>query len=84
VTPWARAIDGYKSYDVGIDLVVGGGVNTSLVLTGAQNYVWGRLRFKIKRSNSPYKMLVDTRRESGCKPQRYLKTALGENIKKTW
>lgn len=85
VTPWARAIDGYKSHDVGIDLVAGGGVTTSLVLTGAQSIMSGEgYVFKMKRSDSPYEMLVDTAKESGGKPQRYLKMALGENIKKTW
>lgn len=85
VTPWARAIDGYKSHDIGIDLVAGGGVTTSLVLTGAQTIMSGEgYVFKMKRGDSPYQVLVDTSRESKGKRQRYLKMALGENIKKTW
>lgn len=85
VTPWARAIDGYKSYDMGIDLVASGGVTTSLVLTGAQNIMSGEgYVFKMKRGDSPYEVLVNTAQECGGKPQRYLKMALGENIKKTW
>jgi imidazolonepropionase-like amidohydrolase len=85
ITPWARAIDAYKSYDVGIDLVAGGGVTTSLVLTGAQSIMSGEgYVFKMKRGDSPYDVLVNTSRDAGGKPQRYMKMALGENIKKTW
>jgi imidazolonepropionase-like amidohydrolase len=85
VSPWARAIDGYKSNDMAIDLVASGGVTTSLVLTGAQNIISGEgYVFKMRRDDSPYSMLVNTSRESGGKSQRYLKAALGENIKKTF
>lgn len=85
IAPWARAIDGYKSNDMAIDLIASGGVTTSLVLTGAQSIMSGEgYVFKMKRDDSPYAMLVNTSAESGGKPQRYLKMALGENIKKTF
>lgn len=45
-----RAIDGYKSYDVEVDLVVSGGVISSLVLTGAQSIISEEgYVFKMKR-----------------------------------
>jgi imidazolonepropionase-like amidohydrolase len=85
VTSWARAIDGYKSNDLAIDLIASGGVTTSLVLTGAQNIISGEgYVFKMKRNDSPYSMLVNTSHDTNGKPQRYLKAALGENVKKTF
>ena len=85
ITPGARAIDGYKSNDMALDLIASGGVTTSLVLTGAQNIMSGEgYVFKMKRHDSPYAMLVNTSATSEQKPQRYLKMALGENIMKTF
>lgn len=49
---WARAMDGYKSRDVGIELVAGEEVTTSLVLTGAQSIMSGEgYVFKMKRGD---------------------------------
>ncbi|KAI1779135.1 composite domain of metallo-dependent hydrolase [Hypoxylon cercidicola] len=82
VTPWARAIDGLKPHDQAIPVIASGGVTTSLVLTGAKNQISGEgVVIKMKQANSVLGMLVNTS-ESGGKPQRYLKMAMGENQKR--
>lgn len=82
VTPWARAIDAFKPHDQAIPVIASGGVTTSMVLTGAKNQISGEgVLVKMKRANSVLGMLVNTT-ESGGKPQRYLKMAMGENQKR--
>ncbi|KAI2621537.1 composite domain of metallo-dependent hydrolase [Hypomontagnella submonticulosa] len=82
VTPWARAVDALKPHDQAISVIASGGVTTSLVLTGAKNQISGEgVVIKMKRANSVLDMLVNTT-ESGGKPQRYLKMAMGENQKR--
>ncbi|KAI0841222.1 composite domain of metallo-dependent hydrolase [Hypoxylon sp. FL0890] len=82
VTPWARAIDAFKPHDGAIPVIASGGVTTSLVLTGAKNQISGEgVVVKMKRANSIKGMLLNLT-ESGGKPQRYLKMAMGENQKK--
>ncbi|KAI1771457.1 hypothetical protein F4818DRAFT_454580 [Hypoxylon cercidicola] len=83
VTPWARAIDGFKPSDEGIRIVSSGGTTTSLVLTGASNLISGEgMVIKHRDTNSVWKMQLDsTSNGRSPKPQRYLKMACGENIK---
>ncbi|KAI1377768.1 composite domain of metallo-dependent hydrolase [Hypoxylon crocopeplum] len=82
VTPWARAVDAFKPHDGAIPVIASGGVTTSLVLTGAKNQISGEgVVVKMKRANSVQGMLLKTA-ESGGKPQRYLKMAMGENQKR--
>ncbi|KAK6957921.1 hypothetical protein Daesc_000711 [Daldinia eschscholtzii] len=82
VTPWARAIDALKPHDQAIPVIASGGVTTSLVLTGAKNLISGEgVLIKMKRANSVNELLISTT-ESGGKPQRYLKMAMGENQKR--
>ncbi|KAI1102341.1 composite domain of metallo-dependent hydrolase [Jackrogersella minutella] len=82
LTPWARAIDAFKPQDNAIPVIASGGVTTSLVLTGAKNQISGEgVVVKMKRADSVRDMLVNLA-ESGGKPQRYLKMAMGENQKR--
>ncbi|KAI0852767.1 hypothetical protein F5Y00DRAFT_272417 [Daldinia vernicosa] len=82
VTPWARAVDALKPHDQAIPVIASGGVTTSLVLTGAKNLISGEgVLIKMKRANSVSELLINTT-ESGGKPQRYLKMAMGENQKR--
>ncbi|KAI1798834.1 hypothetical protein F4811DRAFT_153903 [Daldinia bambusicola] len=82
VTPWARAVDALKPHDQAIPVIASGGVTTSLVLTGAKNLISGEgVLIKMKRGSSVSELLVNTT-ESGSKPQRYLKMAMGENQKR--
>ncbi|OTA59273.1 composite domain of metallo-dependent hydrolase [Hypoxylon sp. EC38] len=82
VTPWARAIDAFKPHDGAIPVIASGGVTTSLVLTGAKNQISGEgVVVKMKQANSVRGMLLNLT-ESGGKPQRYLKMAMGENQKR--
>ncbi|KAI1416994.1 composite domain of metallo-dependent hydrolase [Hypoxylon sp. FL1857] len=82
VTPWARAIDAFKPHDGAIPVIASGGVTTSLVLTGAKNQISGEgVVVKMKRADSIRGMLLNLT-ESGGKPQRYLKMAMGENQKR--
>ncbi|KAI0378797.1 hypothetical protein F5Y04DRAFT_261058 [Hypomontagnella monticulosa] len=83
VTPWARAIDGFKPSDAGIKIVASGGTTTSLVLTGASNLMSGEgMVIKHRDTNSVWEMEIDsTSGGRSPKRQRYLKMACGENIK---
>lgn len=82
VTPWARAVDALKPHDQAIPVIASGGVTSSLVLTGAKNLISGEgVLIKMKRANSVSELLINTT-ESGGKPQRYLKMAMGENQKR--
>lgn len=87
VTPWARAVDGLKPHDMGIPLLISGGITTSLVLTGAKNIISGEdVVIKMKDTHLLSDLLIDTlnhttERSAPSKPQRYLKMACGENIK---
>ncbi|KAI1206475.1 composite domain of metallo-dependent hydrolase [Annulohypoxylon truncatum] len=88
LTPWARAIDGFKPHDAAIPVIASGGVTTSLVLTGAKNPISGEgFVIKMKRADSVLGMLLDAPEAKGSvgvkgKPQRYLKMAMGENQKR--
>lgn len=83
VTPWARAIDGFKPSDEGIRIVASGGTTTSLVLTGASNLISGEgMVIKHRDTNSVWEMEMDsTSGGRSPKRQRHLKMACGENIK---
>ncbi|KAI1658384.1 hypothetical protein F4813DRAFT_395741 [Daldinia decipiens] len=82
VTPWARAVDGLKPHDQAITVIASGGVTSSLVLTGAKNLISGEgVLIKMKRADSVSELLINTT-ESGGKPQRYFKMAMGENQKR--
>ncbi|KAI4859974.1 hypothetical protein F4820DRAFT_438279 [Hypoxylon rubiginosum] len=83
VTPWARAIDGFKPSDAAIKIVASGGTTTSLVLAGASNLISGEgMVIKHRDTNSVWEMEIDsTSGGTSPKRQRYLKMACGENIK---
>ncbi|KAI1137764.1 hypothetical protein F5Y05DRAFT_61583 [Hypoxylon sp. FL0543] len=82
VTPWERAIDAFKSHGGAIPVVASGGVTTSLVITGAKNQISGEgVVVKMKRADYIRDMLLNLS-ESGGKPQRHLKMAMGENQKR--
>lgn len=81
VTPWARAVDGIKPHDKGIELLRSGGVTTSLVLTGAKNLVSGEgVVIKMRETYSVPDLLF-AGADPHSKSQRYLKIACGENTK---
>ncbi|KAI1763494.1 hypothetical protein GGR53DRAFT_520936 [Hypoxylon sp. FL1150] len=70
VTPWARAIDGFKPSDEAIRIVSSGGTTTSL-----------RAWLSSRDTNSVWEMEIDST-SGGASPkrQRYLKMTCGENI----
>ncbi|KAJ9131800.1 Composite domain of metallo-dependent hydrolase [Pleurostoma richardsiae] len=83
LSPWSRAIDGFKPGDEAIKIIASGGTTTSLVLTGASNLISGEgYILKHKESLSVWDLQVDsTSNGTSPKPQRQLKMACGENIK---
>lgn len=83
VSPWARAVDGFKPGDEGIRIVASGGTTTSLVLTGAMNLISGEgMVIKHRHTTSVWEQQIDsTSGGRSPKPRRHLKMACGENIK---
>lgn len=85
ITPWARAIDGFKPLDPQIQTIKSGGVTTSLVLPGSGNSIGGEaFVFKFaagkpdgREELSAVDMLADPDRN-----WRYMKMACGENAKR--
>ncbi|PLB50380.1 hypothetical protein P170DRAFT_454922 [Aspergillus steynii IBT 23096] len=87
ITPFVRALDGFKPYDPAIKIIASGGVTSSLVLPGSANIVGGEA-YLVKNLPRPGPhgepvveelLLEDGRPESDR--QRYLKMACGENPK---
>ncbi|KAJ5010812.1 hypothetical protein K4K57_006651 [Colletotrichum sp. SAR 10_99] len=87
ITPFVRAIDGFKPYDPAIKIIASGGVTTSLILPGSGNIVGGQ-GYLVKNLPSPGEngepIVEDSLLEHGIPEesrQRYLKMACGENPK---
>ncbi|KAK1148379.1 hypothetical protein N8T08_010190 [Aspergillus melleus] len=90
ITPFVRALDGFKPYDPAIKMIASGGVTSSLVLPGSANIVGGEA-YLVKNFPRPGPngepvvdelLLEDGRPESHR--QRYLKMACGENPKRIY
>ncbi|KAH7066491.1 hypothetical protein FB567DRAFT_542242 [Paraphoma chrysanthemicola] len=87
ITPFVRAIDGFKPYDLAIRIIASGGVTTSLNLPGSGNIIGGQA-YLIKNLPNPGEnaepivedLLFDHGLPIGSR-QRYLKMACGENPK---
>ncbi|KAE8146590.1 amidohydrolase [Aspergillus avenaceus] len=84
LTPFIRAIDGFKAYDPTLELIASGGVTASLLLPGSGNIIGGQ-GYVVKNSRPTSEPLVERLLlEDGLPPnqkQRYLKMACGENPK---
>ncbi|KAI8172337.1 hypothetical protein K4K51_011224 [Colletotrichum sp. SAR 10_75] len=87
ITPFVRAIDGFKPYDPAIKIIASGGVTTSLILPGSGNIIGGQ-GYLVKNLPSPGEngepIVEDLLLEHGLPEesrQRYLKMACGENPK---
>ncbi|KAI8252654.1 hypothetical protein K4K58_007742 [Colletotrichum sp. SAR11_239] len=87
ITPFVRAIDGFKPYDPAIKIIASGGVTTSLILPGSGNIIGGQ-GYLVKNLPSPGEngepIVEDLLLEHGIPEesrQRYLKMACGENPK---
>ncbi|KAI8151028.1 hypothetical protein K4K49_007133 [Colletotrichum sp. SAR 10_70] len=87
ITPFVRAIDGFKPYDPAIKIIASGGVTTSLILPGSGNIIGGQ-GYLVKNLPSPGEngepIVEDLLLEHGISEesrQRYLKMACGENPK---
>lgn len=87
ITPFVRAIDGFKPYDPAIKIIASGGVTSSLNLPGSGNIIGGQA-YLVK--NLPYPgenaepVVEELLLEHGLPEQgrqRYLKMACGENPK---
>ncbi|OGM48614.1 hypothetical protein ABOM_001970 [Aspergillus bombycis] len=87
ITPFVRAIDGFKPYDPAIKIIASGGVTSSLVLPGSANIIGGEA-YMVK--NLPLSgaagepVVEELLLEYGLPEsnrQRYLKMACGENPK---
>ncbi|KAE8140535.1 hypothetical protein BDV38DRAFT_290241 [Aspergillus pseudotamarii] len=87
ITPYVRAIDGFKPYDPAIRIIASGGVTSSLVLPGSANIVGGEA-YMVKNlplsgeSGEPIveELLLEYGLPENAR-QRYLKMACGENPK---
>ncbi|KAF9693636.1 hypothetical protein EKO04_008263 [Ascochyta lentis] len=87
ITPFVRAIDGFKPYDPAIQIIASGGVTTSLILPGSGNIIGGQA-FLVKNLPNPGEnaepVVEDLLFDHGLpkeERQRYLKMACGENPK---
>ena len=87
ITPFVRAIDGFKPYDPAIKIIASGGVTSSLVLPGSANIVGGEA-YMVKNlplsGGSGEPIVEELLLEYGLPEngrQRYLKMACGENPK---
>ncbi|KZF23063.1 amidohydrolase [Xylona heveae TC161] len=87
ITPFVRALDGFKAYDPAIKIIASGGITSSLVLPGSANIVGGEA-FLVKnlplagKDGEP--VAAELLLEDGVPEenrQRYLKMACGENPK---
>ncbi|RKU43925.1 hypothetical protein DL546_000883 [Coniochaeta pulveracea] len=87
LTPFVRALDGFKPYDPSIKIIASGGVTSSLVLPGSANIIGGEA-YLVK--NIPFPgideepVVEELLLEHGLAEdgrQRYLKMACGENPK---
>ncbi|BAE60350.1 unnamed protein product [Aspergillus oryzae RIB40] len=90
ITPFVRAIDGFKPHDPTIKIIASGGVTSSLVLPGSANIVGGEA-YMVK--NLPLSgaagepVVEELLLEYGLPEnnrQRYLKMACGENPKRVY
>ncbi|KAH7035108.1 amidohydrolase [Microdochium trichocladiopsis] len=87
ITPFVRAVDGFKPYDPAIKLIASGGVTSSLILPGSGNILGGQA-YLVKNTPRPGRdqelVVEDLLFEHGI-PQsgrrRYMKMACGENPK---
>lgn len=87
ITPFVRAVDGFKAYDPAIRIIASGGVTTSLNLPGSSNLIGGEA-YPVKNLPLPgpdkepivEELLLDHGIAIGER-RRYLKTACGENPK---
>ncbi|KAJ8107283.1 hypothetical protein OPT61_g8972 [Boeremia exigua] len=87
ITPFVRAIDGFKPYDPAIRIIASGGVTTSLNLPGSGNIIGGQA-YLVKNLPNPgasaEPVVEDLLFDHGLRSeqrQRYLKMACGENPK---
>lgn len=88
ITPFVRAIDGFKPYDPAIKIIASGGVTSSLNLPGSANIVGGEA-YLVKNLPTPgpdaEPLVEDLLFDYGLGPteqrRRYLKLACGENPK---
>jgi hypothetical protein len=87
ITPFVRALDGFKPYDPAIEIIASGGVTSSLILPGSANIVGGEA-YMVKNLPKPGpngELVVDELLLDYGLPEksrkRYLKMACGENPK---
>lgn len=90
ITPFVRAIDGFKPYDPAIKIIASGGVTSSLNLPGSGNIIGGEA-YLVKNfpTSGPdaEPVVEDLLFDRGLAPesrQRYLKLACGENPKRKY
>ncbi|KAH7126027.1 hypothetical protein EDB81DRAFT_860673 [Dactylonectria macrodidyma] len=90
ITPFVRALDGFKPYDPAIKIIASGGVTSSLILPGSANIVGGEayLVKNLPLSGENREPVVDELLLDHGLPEtdrrRYLKMACGENPKNTY
>lgn len=87
ITPFVRAIDGFKPYDPAIQIIASGGVTTSLILPGSGNIIGGQAFLVKNLADSGENaepvvehLLFDHGLPTGER-QQYMKMACGENPK---
>ena len=87
ITPFVRAVDGFKPYDPAIKIIASGGVTSSLNLPGSANIIGGEA-YLVKNlpaaGPNAEQVVEDLLFDRGVEPEsrrRYLKLACGENPK---
>lgn len=91
ITPFVRAIDGFKPYDPAIKIIASGGVTSSLNLPGSANIVGGEA-YLVKNLPTPgpdaEPIVEDLLFDYGLAPteprRRYLKLVCGGNPKEKY
>ena len=90
LTPFVRAVDSMKAYDVGTTIIASGGVTSSLILPGSANIMGGEgyLVKNVLRSGSNGEEVVEELLlEHGVPKEerrRYMKMACGENPRRVY
>jgi imidazolonepropionase-like amidohydrolase len=90
LTPFVRALDSIKPYDVATTIIASGGITSSLILPGSANIVGGEgfmVKNALRSGRHKEEVVEELLLEHGIPPaerRRYMKMACGENPKRTY
>jgi hypothetical protein len=90
LTPFLKALDGMKAYDIGTTIIASGGVTSSLVIPGSANIMGGEgtvVKNVLKSGELGEYVMEEYLLEHGIPVEerhRYMKMACGENPSRTY